>query len=167
MAVPDAPDFLVLTEVDNAAAMAGPLFERKFGHPMPDWPNDVIAFVRRGDGSLYPMSYAKFFPLGSVMLVGGCCTDGRAFDGLDAGQRAQLQGDRSAMVHLLRYGFRRFADRCDAYFGYCGDARAWAVDLAAGFVPTEHEKLLVHWHKPLNAQTQRALVAMAHALGPF
>ena len=100
MAAPDAPDFLVLAEVDNAAAMAGPLFERKFGHPMPDWPNDVIAFVRRGDGSLYPMSYAKFFPLGSVMLVGGCCTDGRAFDGLDAGQRALLQGDRTTSTVL-------------------------------------------------------------------
>ena len=33
MAVPDAPDFWCFAEVDNAAAMAGPLFERKFGHP--------------------------------------------------------------------------------------------------------------------------------------
>ena len=145
MAAPDAPDFLVLAEVDNAAAMAGPLFERKFGHPMPNWPNDVIAFVRRGDGSLYPMSYAKFFPLGSVMLVGGCCTDGRAFDGLDAGQRAQLQGDRSAMVHLLRYGVRRFADRCDAYFGYCGDARAWPCSSTIPETPTGWILLSLVW----------------------
>lgn len=161
------PDFLVLSDVDNAAAMIGPLFERKFGHALPEWPNDIVAFFKRDDGSLYPMSYAKFFPMGSVMLVGGCSTDGKAFGFMSDAQRAELSGLNSSMVHLLRYGFRRFADKCDAYFGYCGDPRAWEVDLAAGFVPTEHEKLLVHWHKPLNAQTQRALVAMAHALGPF
>ena len=99
------------------------------------------------------------------MLVGGCCTDGRAFDGLDAGQRA-LQGDRSAMVHLLRYGFRRFADRCDAVSA-----------IAATHAPGRWTWLRVSSPRntrscwctgtSLNAQTQRALVAMAHALGPF
>jgi hypothetical protein len=71
------------------------------------------------------------------------------------------------MAQLLRYGFARFADSCDAYFGYCGDARAWEVDLSAGFEPTGHDKLLVRWHKPINAQLKRGLVAMAQALGPF
>lgn len=161
------PDFLTFSDVDNAEAIAGLLFQRKFGHALPEWPNDIVAFLRRDDGSLFPMSYAKFFPMGSVMLVGGCCTDGRAFEYMSEAQKLELAGNRSAMVHLLRYGFRRFADKCDAYFGYCGDPRAWQVDLAAGFVPTEHDKLLVHWHKPLSAQTQRALVAMVNALGPF
>jgi hypothetical protein len=167
MPLPAKPDFLLLTEIDDPRPIVGELFLRKFGHPIPDWKHDVVACVRRADGLLAPMSYAKFMPFGSVMLVGGCCTDGRAFAHLDDAQKAALTASGGAMAQLLRYGFTHFADRCDAYFGYCGDARAWEVDLSAGFEPTGHDKLLVHWHKPLNAQMKRGLVAMAQALGPF
>jgi hypothetical protein len=164
----EKPDFLVISEFDDPKPVVGELFERKFGHPIPDWKHDVVAFARRsGDSVLVPMSYAKFMPFGSVMLVGGCCTDGRAFSHLDETQRTQLTASGGAMVQLLRYGFAHFAQHCDAYFGYCGDARAWEVDLMAGFEPTGHEKLLVRWHKPLNEQLRRGLVSMAQALGPF
>jgi hypothetical protein len=70
-------------------------------------------------------------------------------------------------LHALRWAFAHYADRCEAYFGYCGDRRAWDVDMAAGFEPTEHEKLIARWHKPLHENVRRALVAKAHALGPF
>lgn len=167
MALAEKPDFLVISEFDHPAPVVGELFQRKFGHPIPEWKHDVVAFVRTREGTLVPMSYTKFMPFGSVFLVGGCCTDGRAFAHLDDAQKAQLEAAGSAMVQVLRYGFQRYADRCDAFFGYCGDARAWEVDLQAGFVPTGHDKLLVHWHKPINEQMKRGLVAMALAIGPF
>ncbi|HST28354.1 MAG TPA: hypothetical protein VLK26_08300 [Rudaea sp.] len=167
MPLPAKPGFLLLTEINDPQPIVGELFQRKFGHPIPEWKHDVVAFVRRGDGLLAPMSYAKFMPFGSVMLVGGCCTDGRAFAHLDDAQKTALTASGGAMAQLLRYGFKHFADSCDAYFGYCGDARAWEVDLSAGFEPTGHDKLLVHWHKPINDQLKRGLVAMAQALGPF
>jgi hypothetical protein len=162
------PDFLLISEFDDAATVVGDLFARKFGHPLPEWKHDLVAFVRRsGDASLVPISYVKFMPFGSVMLVGGGCTDGRAFAQIEQAQRDALTAAGGVLAHVLSYGFTRFADRCDAYFGYCGDARAWEVDLLAGFEPTGHDKLLVHWHKPLNEQMRRGLVAMAKALGPF
>ena len=168
MPLPAKPEFLIISEFDKPESVVGELFQRKFGHPIPDWKHDVVAFVRRSsDAALVPMSYTKFAPFGSVMLVGGCCTDGRAYTHLDAAQKDALGHAGGAMAQLLRYGFTRFADQCDAYFGYCGDARAWEVDLSAGFEPTGHDKLLVHWHKPLNAQMQRSLVAMAVAIGAF
>lgn len=166
--LPPKPDFLLISEFDDAASVAGELFARKFGHPIPEWAHDLVAFVRRSsDAALMPVSYAKFMPFGSVILVGGCCTDGRAFAHIDQAQKDALAAAGGVMAQLLRYGFGRFADQCDAYFGYCGDARAWEVDLSAGFEPTGHDKLLVHWHKPLNDQMKRGLVAMAKALGPF
>jgi hypothetical protein len=167
MPLPAKPDFLLISAIDDPQPIVGELFQRKFGHPIPDWKHDIVAFVRRADGLLAPMSYAKFMPFGSVMLVGGCATDGRAFAHLDDAQRTALTASGGAMAQLLRYGFARFADSCDAYFGYCGDARAWEVDLSAGFEPTGHDKLLAHWHKPINDQLKRGLVAMAQALGPF
>ena len=60
-----------------------------------------------------------------------------------------------------------YADRCDAYFGHCGDARAYEVDMQAGFEPTGHDQLIVRWHKPLDPVRRRALVAKAHAIGAF
>ena len=165
--LPAKPDFLIISAVDHPEAMVGELFQRKFGHPLPAWNHDVVAFFRKDDGTLVPMSYTKFAVLEPLILVGGCCTDGRAFAHMTEAQKAELTAAGGSMAQLLSYGFKRFADLCNAYFGYCGDPRAWEVDLSAGFIPTEHEKLLVHWHKPLNDQTKRALVAMAHALGPF
>jgi hypothetical protein len=167
MPLPAKPDFLLISAIDDPQPIVGELFRRKFGHPIPDWKHDLVAFVRLGDGLLAPMSYAKFMPFGSVMLVGGCCTDGGAFAHLDDSQKAALTASGGAMAQLLRHGFEHFADSCDAFFGYCGDARAWEVDLSAGFEPTGHDKLLVHWHKPINDQLKRGLVAMAQALGAF
>ena len=167
MPLPAKPDFLLISAIDDPQPIVGELFQRKFGHPIPDWKHDIVAFVRRADGLLAPMSYAKFMPFGSVMLVGACATAGSAFAHLDDAQRTALTASGGAMAQLLRYGFARFADSCDAYFGYCGDARAWEVDLSAGFEPTGHDKLLVHWHKPINDQLKRGLVAMAQALGAF
>ncbi|UXI69466.1 hypothetical protein [Tahibacter amnicola] len=163
----DVPPFLYLTEVDDAAPLVGAVFERKFGHAFPEWKHHLIAFYRRDDGALVPLSYVKFFFLGSVMLVGGAFTDGRGFAAMSQEQRDAVTASGGVMVHLLRYGFRHFADRCDAYFGYCGDARAWEVDLAAGFEPVGPERLLAHWHKPLHANTRKAYIAMAEALGAF
>lgn len=167
MPLAEKPDFLLITEIDDPAPVVGDLFQRKFGHPIPEWKHDVVAFVKTREGMLVPMSYTKFMPFGSIFLVGGCSTDGRAFAHLDQAQKDALAAAGSAMVQLLRYGFTRFADRCDAFFGYCGDARAYEVDLMAGFEPTVHDKLLVHWHKPINEQLKRGLLAMAHAIGPF
>ena len=167
MPLPDKPDFLLISEFDAAAAVAGDLFLRKFGHAIPPWKHDLVAFGRRNDGMLVPLSYAKFMPFGSVMLVGGCCTNGRAFALLEPEQRDALTAAGGVMAQLLRRGFEMFAEHCDAYFGYCGDARAWEVDLSAGFEPTGHDKLLVHWHKALDPRLKSGLVAMAAALGAF
>ena len=167
MALPTKPDFLLISEFDDPNAIVGDLFQRKFGHQVPNWKHDVVAFFRKSDETLVPLSYAKFAPFGNVILVGGCCTDGRAFAYMSDEEKQRLSATGGSMAQVLRYGFTRYADSCDAYFGYCGDARAWEVDLSAGFEPTEHEKLLVYWHKPLSDQMKRALVAMANALGAF
>jgi hypothetical protein len=63
--------------------------------------------------------------------------------------------------------FVRLADACEVYFGYCGDPRAYEVDMQAGFVPTQHDKLIARWHKLLDPARREVLIAKAHAIGPF
>ena len=158
---------IVITEVGDASPFFGELFRRKFGDPIPDYPHHIGVFHRGADGCFTPLSYLHLLPHRDLILVGGGCTDGDAIRRLPAADRDAIRDAGGLLLHALRYAFERFADRCDAYFGHCGDARAYEVDMQAGFEPTAHEQLIVHWHKPLDQERRRALVAEAHAIGAF
>ncbi len=160
-------EFIIVTEVDAGAAFAEAIFQRKYRQSVPTFPHHVVALYRDADGCFIPASYVHFKPSGDIWLVGGGCTDGRAFAHMDEAQRAAVTSAGGLLLQTLRFGFAKFADRCDAFFGYCGDARAWEVDLQAGFIPTEHDKLLVRWNGPLDPSRREVLTARANALGPF
>ena len=159
--------FITVTEVDDGAFFAAELFKRKFGDALPDVPHHVVAFYRDADGALWPASYVHFRPFGDLYLVGGGCTDGAVIRRMREDERAAVNAAGGLLLQTLRYGFERYAPRCEAFAGYCGDPRAHEVDLAAGFVDTEHEHLLMHFHKPIHEVLRRALVAKAHAIGAF
>jgi hypothetical protein len=160
-------DFFTVSEVEDGDHFAGHLFRRKFGVGPPAMPHHLCAFWRAAPGELRVLSYLHFMPFGDIMLVGGACTDGDALRAMPEPAREQLMAGGGVFAHVLRHGFRRFAGECEAFFGYCGDARAEAVDLANGFSKTGHPHLLVNFHKPLHEVMQRALVAKAAAIGPF
>lgn len=160
-------EFLTITELDDASLFYDALFRKKFGHPVPDYPCHLGVFYRESTGRFLPLSYLHFLPFGDIMLVGGLCTDGEVFKSMSAQQREAIRVSGGVMVHGLRHAFEHLAGRCDAFFGYCGDPRAYEVDMQAGFVPTVHDKLIARWHKPLDEVRQRCLVAKAHAIGPF
>lgn len=160
-------DFIVITEVDDARAFFGALFQRKFGDPIPEDEHHIGVFFRTQAGAFAPLSYLHFMPFGDIMLVGGLCTDGRVFEQMSERQRTAVRDAGGVMVHALRHAFVHLAAHCDAFFGYCGDPRAYEVDMQAGFEPTGHDKLIARWHKPLDAVRRRSLVAKAHAIGPF
>lgn len=159
--------FLAITELDDATPFFGDLFRRKFGDPIPSDKHHFGVFYRTSDHAFVPLSYLHFMPYGELLLVGGLCTDGRAFERMRESERAAIKAAGGAMVHALRYVFVQLADLCDAYFGYCGDPRAYEVDMQAGFVPTQYEKLIARWHRPLDESRRAALVEKAHAIGPF
>ena len=159
-------DFLV-SEVEDGAFFAGHIFERKFRSVPPTVPHHLVAFWREAPGKLRALSYLHFMPFGDIMLVGGACTDGDAVRAMPAALRDEVMAGGGVFAHALRHGFSRFAGECEAFFGYCGDARAEEVDLANGFSKTQHPYLLVNFHKPLHEVMQRALIAKAFAIGPF
>jgi hypothetical protein len=68
----------------------------------------------------------------------------------------------------LLYVFNECRDGLDAFFGHCGDARAKEVDLAAGFLETSDQHLLVNWVEPqINDSERQVLFEKAIAIGPF
>ena len=159
--------FLVITEVDSAEFFIGELFHRKFAAAAPDVPRHLMAFYRDGTGAHHVLGYSHMRPFGDIYLSGGSCSDGRVVTRMQDDERAALYAAGGMWFLILKYAFAKFANDCDAFFGHCGDARALEVALAAGFQQTEHQHLIVNWHKPLHEVTRRALIAKAHALGPF
>lgn len=157
---------IAITEVDEGGFFAGELFRRKFGDPPPPVPHHVVAFVRTGEGGFVPIAYTHFYRTGAICLVGGMSTDGRAFAHLPEAMRQAVAAAGGLACYMLHYGFARFAD-AKAFFGHVGDARAREVDLRAGFRDTAHEHLMVYFPRPLPEPTQQALIAQAHAIGPF
>jgi hypothetical protein len=153
--------------VDSGRFVAGELFERKFGGPPPLEGHHVVLLHKSSPGAIRLVSYAHFSPFGDTILVGGVCTDGDALRQMPSASADALIAAGGAYYSLLRYGFARFADQCQAYFGYCGDARAEVVNLQAGFVKTEHAHLLVNFHRPVHEVMQRALIAKIHSIGAF
>lgn len=167
MTFPALDEFLTITPVDDGPFFMRELFRRKFGGDPPREGQHLVAFYRRAPQQMRVLGYAHFRPFGDIMLVGGVCTDGACFADMDEVQRQAIADAGGVYFNVLKYGFAHYAASCDAYFGYCGDARAEVVNLQAGFRKTEHPHLLVNFHKPLHDVVQRALIAKAAALGPF
>lgn len=159
--------FLTITEIDDAEFLVGALFERKFKQPVPDFPRHIVALYRDGDGAQHLLGYSHMRPFGDIYLSGGSCSNGDAVKRMQPHERDALYAAGGTWFIILKYAFERYADCCDAFFGYTGDPRAREVAVAAGWIPTEFENLYVNWHKPLPDSFRRALLAKAHAIGEF
>lgn len=159
--------FIVVSEIDDVRLGVESLFRRKFGQPPPATPHHLGAFHLSADGSARLLCYSHMRPFGDIFLSGGSCTDGDVYRAMPSAQREALTAAGGPWSWVLKFAFQKFSDRCEAFFGYSGDARALAVCRAVDFLPTEHPHLIVHWHKPLHPVMQRALVAKAQAIGPF
>jgi hypothetical protein len=163
----EALPFLSITEVDDGPFFVAELFRRKFGGDPPREGRHLVAFHRGAAAEFQVAGYAHFRPFGDLILVGGVCTDGAAFARMTPVERDAIGAAGGVYLQILKYGFAAFASQCEAFFGYCGDARAEVVNLQAGFRKTEHPYLLAHFHKPQHEVMQRALIAKAAAIGPF
>ena len=158
---------LAFSEIDDAEFFVGKLFRKKFASPPPVMGYHIVAMLKDGEDALHVAGYAHFRVFEDVMLVGGVCTDGEVMRRLLPEQSRQVARAGGVYFNLLKHAFARFADDCNAYFGYCGDTRAEFVNLSAGFQKTEHQYLLANFHKPLNDNLRGALINKVHAIGPF
>jgi hypothetical protein len=175
-------EVIVVREVDDGPGIAGAIFERRYKQAIPDFPLHVVAFHRgaSADASELPVNgpanaargevaccYIHFTIDGELIFGGGACVDDRVLRAMPAADRAAVKAAGGLYFHTLSWSVRHFEGRFDAVFGYCGDALAKRIDLAAGFSETTHDKLLVRWLRPLDASRQAEAMARAAALMPF
>ena len=143
----------------------GPLFERLFGDPLPDFPRHfVLRYV--GGGAPVPLAYAHFTPWEGSYLGGGMAFDERAYRRLPAAHRARIRAAGGVTEFLLRRIRAMLADGI-ALFGHVGEPRAERVDLRAGYERTAHPHVIVCWQHELPPAERAALVERVATLGPF
>ena len=56
---------------------------------------------------------------------------------------------------------------CVAWFGHCGDKKAFEVDKRVGYVPTHHQHLIVKWFTKPSESRQDELIDSIAKIGPF
>lgn len=156
-----------VVEVSDGRFFAGEIFRRKLGGTLPDYGRHLLAVYRHDPLRFTPLGYLNILGHGSVALVGGGSVDGRAFAGIPDQACRDIRESGGVLYRMLRHAFTEMADDFEAFFGYCGDARAEEVDLQAGFRYTRHPKLLANYHRPLNPERRDQLLEEVFALGPF
>jgi hypothetical protein len=159
--------FITVTEVDDGAALAGDLFQRAYGKPLPDFPHHIVALYHRADGVQVPVSYVHFTDCGDMFLAGGACTDGKTLRAMSSEEQAALSEYGGLMLATLRHGFSLYGPRCEAIFTCCGDKRALETTPKLGFVETGIQYLLVNFLGDSSPRRRREMTAKAANFMPF
>ncbi|UXI69465.1 hypothetical protein [Tahibacter amnicola] len=163
----DISDFIFVTEVDDGPAFADDLFRRKFGQGVPTFRHHFVSLYRKAWDHFMPACYVHMTDCQDIALIGGACTDGRTVAAMDEAQRDCVRQSGGIYLHALRHIFCRHHDDYDAFFGVCGDPRAYEVDRQAGFVDTPIAQLIVYTPRPLRAARLAELTAKAKSFMPF
>ena len=164
---PRLSPFLRIEEVADGGKLAAPLFIRKFGAPPPEFGHHLLCFHARDDGIPAVAAYLHLWKQRTIGLVGGGCTDGNVLRAMSPEQQAAVTAAGGLLFQMRGFGVARFEEGLEAYLGHCGDARAKAVDLAAGFRETADPHLLIRPVGHLTPGRAAELLAQAKAIGSF
>lgn len=164
----------------NAQYFAADLFYESFRHPFPvprenaglsiptppeNWRQEV-AFYKWSEQHIEVVGFCNWIRYADCYLCGGMCVQ-RSFYRRLPHEHWPMCRDRGGVAQImLETAFRHLTD-CRAWFGYCGDRKAYLVDIRAGYKPTRHKYLIVNWNAELAEPEKRALEDRLAAIGPF
>lgn len=160
-------DFVGFLELDEAEALVGELFMRKFRVAIPAFPRHLVALVSGADGLAAAACYTHVTDCGDLILGGGACTDDRVLRRLPAEQRHRLRAFGGIYRCLILHALEILRQDFPALFVYCGDGLSERVLRSAGFLPVGPEGLMVNWMQGVEPRRERQLVAKAASFIPF
>lgn len=157
-------------EVKPAKVIAGDLFERCFGHSVPDYGRHFVVMYSPppGSGGETPAvaCYGQWLPFEETYLGGGMCVDERIYRRMPKEIFAGIREAGGLATIVVRESID-FLSQAPAVFGYVGEPRARQADLRAGFVDAGRPNLMVIWLQELPESRKRELLDRVEALGPF
>ena len=182
----DTPDMntfnekLRVFESKDAAVYAGVLFQESFNSAFPvpvayrildtliqpqDW-RQFVAVYTWPDGTEECVGFCNWIRYKDVYLEGGLAVHKSFYRRLPRAQFAECSARGGIAQIVMETAATQLTD-CDAWFGYCGDAKALQVDLRVGYVRTAHPYLIVKWMRTLPAPLMQAWIDDVTQIGPF
>ena len=171
---------LEIVGLKNAEFFAADLFRESFkaAFPVPqryetptaaieprDW-HQYVAFYKWSDRSIEPVGFCNWIRHRDVYLEGGMCVRHHFYRRLPKEHWLDCKGC-GGIAQLMMETAASELDDLDAWFGYCGDKKAYLVDLRAGYEPTGIEHLIVRWFGAVSDARKKELVDRVAAIGPF
>ena len=146
-----------------------PVPRERAGLPIPTPPanwRQYVAFYRWPDARIESVGFCNWIRHERAYLGGGMCVSPTIYRRLPREDFRECRAAGGIAQLLLEAAFRDFTD-ADAWFGYCGDRKAYAVDVRAGFGETRHPHVLAKWRPGVSDATKARVEDEVAALGPF
>jgi hypothetical protein len=171
---------LRIFDARNAETLAGGLFREVFNAPFPtpradaglsvrtppeNW-HQYVARYRWADGTEETVGFCNWIRHGDVYLEGGMCVRESFYRRMPR-EHFKACRERGGIAQMMMETAARELNDCSAWFGYCGDAKALAVDLRVGYRVTRHPHVIVKWFRDLPPAEREALIDAIAAIGPF
>lgn len=173
-------DSLHVTRFRNASYFAAELFQECFAVSFPV-PRDnaglsistppenwwqYVAFYKWSEAHLEAVGFCNWIRYADCYLGGGMCVRSDFYRRLPKEHWITCRERGGVAQLLLETAFRELTD-CIAWFGYCGDRKAYIVDIRSGYQPTRHPYVIVKWNADLTDARKRELEDRIASIGPF
>jgi hypothetical protein len=169
----------IFRPVPDASKLASQLFLESFGAAFPvpregslpiatppsAW-RQYVATYRWPAGAEETVGFCNWIRYRDVYLQGGMCVRRTFYRHMPREQFRELQ-QRGGLAQMMMAAAERELNDCVAWFGYCGDAKALAVDLRAGYVKTSLPYIIVKWFNPPPEPERQRLIDDIAKVGPF
>jgi hypothetical protein len=171
---------LRIIDFPNASWFAADLFKESFGAAFPEpqpyfgasddpsvrtW-HQYVAFYKWSETHIEPVGFCNWIRYGDVYLEGGMCVRRNFYRRLPKEHWAECKAVGGVAQIVMETAARALTD-AEAWFGYCGDKKAFLVDSRVGYMPTRHRFLIVKWLRDLPRYRQEELEDHVAKLGPF
>lgn len=172
-------DSLRIFRTNDAKPLAEQLFREQFkadfpvprlnaGLSIPTPPENwrqYVAVYRWPDGE-ETVGFCNWIKHRDVYLEGGMCVRSSFYRRMPREQFRECNERGGIAQMMMEHAAGELTD-CKAWFGYCGDAKAMAVDLRFGYQKTRHPNLIVKWFASLTPAEREALIDEVAAIGSF
>lgn len=159
------PEYFTISEVTDGMFFGQEILKRKLAVNVQDFGRHVIAFYKHNPKHITPLGYQHIAEYETVALLGGGSVDGLSFKDIPEEVCDDLRRKGGVLYLLLTHVFREYADLYEAFFGFCGDARAEQIDLRAGFNYTGIPMLLAKYREGISEDRKQELLDSVVKLG--
>ncbi len=171
---------LRIFESRDAAALAADLFFESFRVPFPvprddcglsiptppeNW-HQYVATYQWDEDSGETVGFCNWIRYQDVYLEGGMCVLPTFYRRMPKSHWKECAA-RGGVAQMMMQSASEKLNDCKAWFGFCGDGKALAVDLRFGYELTRHDKLIVKWFTPLAHAEKESLIEAIARIGPF